>query len=47
MFCALLELENCARRAKKGNKFGLLYNAILVLLATYHCKRDANKAAKY
>ena len=32
---------------KKGNKPELLHNAILVLLATYHCKPDANTAAKY
>ena len=43
----LLDLENWARGDKKGNKPELLHNAILVLLATYHCKRDTNTAAKY
>ena len=46
-FMPFLDLENWARGDKRGNKPELLHNAILVLLATYHCKRDANTAAKY
>ena len=42
-----LDLENWACGDKKGNKPELLQNAILVLLATYHCKRDTDTAAKY
>ena len=47
ILCPSCDFENWAHGGKKGNKDEFLYNAILVLLDTYHCQRDTNKAAKY